>query len=431
MNSTPSQKTNHYDVVIIGGGPAGSAAGALLAAKGKRVLILEKEKFPRFHVGESLIPYGNDVLKELGLWDKIEQANFMPKWGAEFCIGNGSKFQQFWFGNSLGQRYAKTFQVERSKFDQILLDNAQEKGCDVKQESSAKEVTFNENEVNVTYTQNTFSHSVTANWLLDASGRDSFLGKHLKVSKHETQSDKRIAIYAHFENVFRNEGQAAGHIIIVRLANGWFWFIPLTETKTSVGYVQSLKDFKASGLKPEESFQAIVQQETELQTRLKNAKPIGEFHVTSDYSYRFESFAQPRALMVGDAAGFVDPIFSSGVMMALKSAKLAAKTLLKVDAKNQSFSISTQRIYTKKVRKMMEIYVNMINAFYDPNSFEVFMNPISRLQIPRAVLAILGGNTNFTFPLWWRLKFFYLVCYFQRFIPLVPRLNFSRSSSSS
>lgn len=427
---SPNSEKKHYDVVIIGGGPAGSAAGALLAAKGKKILILEKEKFPRFHVGESLIPYGNDVLKELGLWEKIEQAGFMPKWGAEFCVGNGSKFKQFWFGSSLGESYAKTFQVERGKFDQILLDNAQIAGCEVKQESLAKQVIFNENEVNITYNQNNLSHSISARWLLDASGRDSFLGKHLKISKYETQSDKRIAIYAHFENVFRNEGQAAGHIIIVRIANGWFWFIPLTETKTSVGYVQSLKDFKASGLNPEESFRAIVQQETELLARLKNAKHIGEFHVTSDYSYRFESFAHPRALMVGDAAGFVDPIFSSGVMMALKSAKLATKTILKAEAKNQMLSVSARRSYTHRVRKMMEIYVNMINAFYDPNSFEVFMNPISRLQIPKAVLAVLGGNTNFTFSLWWRLKFFYLVCYFQRFLPLAPRLNFSQISSS-
>ncbi|MBX7157029.1 MAG: tryptophan 7-halogenase [Verrucomicrobiae bacterium] len=419
-----------YDVVIIGGGPGGSTAGALLAQAGKKVLILEKETFPRFHVGESLIPYGNDILKELGVWEKIEKAGFMPKWGAEFCLGNGSKFQQFWFGNSLGECYAKTFQVDRSRFDKILLEHAESFGCEIQQKAQATRVEFHDDYVNLDYNDEKGSHHITSHWLIDASGRDSFLGKQLQLPKRETQSSKRIAIFAHFENVFRNEGKAAGHITIVRLANGWFWFIPLTETKTSVGYIQALNDFKENRLQPEESFQQIIQKEKELQMRLHQAKRVGEFHVTSDYSYRFISFAQPRALMIGDAAGFVDPIFSSGVMMALKSAQLAVKTLLKVDAKKSALSTASQQKYTHQVRHMMEVYVDMINAFYDQDAFEVFMHPTSRLQLLRAVLAVLGGHTDFSFAFWWRLKLFYFLGRLQRFFPLVPRLNFSRTATS-
>ncbi|MEZ5404908.1 MAG: NAD(P)/FAD-dependent oxidoreductase [Verrucomicrobiia bacterium] len=421
--------SNHYDVVIIGGGPGGSCAGTLLSQAGKKVLILEKETFPRFHVGESLIPYGNDILKELGVWEKIEKAGFMPKWGAEFCLGNSSKFQQFWFGNSLGERYSKTFQVDRSQFDKILLEHAQSFGCEIQQKAQATHVQCHNDQVDLDYNDEKSSHHITARWLIDASGRESFLGKQLQLPKQETQSSKRIAIFAHFENVFRNEGKASGHITIVRLANGWFWFIPLTETKTSVGYIQALNDFKESRLKPEESFQQIIQKEKELNMRLRHAKRVSEFYVTSDYSYRFTSLAQPRALMIGDAAGFVDPIFSSGVMIALKSAQLAVKTLLKAESKKCALSTATQQKYTHQVCQMMEIYIDMINAFYDQDAFEVFMHPTSRLQIPQAVLAVLGGRTDFSFGFWWRLKIFYFLGRLQRLFPLVPRLNFSRTTN--
>lgn len=426
MNTATSKK---YDVVIIGGGPGGSAAGALLAKAGKKVLILEKETFPRFHVGESLLPYGNDILKELGVWEKIENAGFMPKWGAEFCLGNGSKFQQFWFGNSLGDCYAKTFQVERSKFDQILLQHAKSVGCEVQQKAQASQVQFQNDQVNLNYIDEKGSHSITSRWIMDASGRDSFLGRQLKLPKHETQSSKRIAIFAHFENVFRNPGKAGGHIVIVRLANGWFWFIPLTETKTSVGYVQTLDGFKESQLQPEQSFQQIIQKEEELRMRLKNATRMSEFYVTSDYSYRFEAFAQPRAFLIGDAAGFVDPIFSSGVMMALKSARLAVNHLLTADKKSSVLSAASQRQYTSQVRKMMEIYVNMINAFYDQDAFEIFMSPTKRWKMLQTVMSVLGGRTHFSFGYWFRLKVFYTLGHLQRFIALAPRLNFSRISS--
>jgi hypothetical protein len=263
-------------------------------------------------------------------------------------------------------------------------------------------------------------------WLLDATGRDTFMGKKLELPRVPTQDDRRIATYAHFRGVFRNEGDAAGHITIVRLPGGWFWFIPLDAEKTSVGYVQRVDDLRASGRRPEESFDFVTQNYKELHTRLREAERIGEIHTTADYSYRFENFTpHPRVLFVGDAAGFTDPIFSSGVMMAMKSARLAARLIGETDlARQPGLPAAQQRYYTREVGRMMMVYIKMITAFYDNPSFELFMHPAPVMKIPDAIVAIVGGATELPFRLWWRMKVFYLLCSLQQRLGVAPRIDF-------
>src|SRR5476651_29608 len=260
--ATDSTKSESFDVVIIGGGPGGSTAGAYLAMAGRKVLILEREKFPRFHIGE-----------------------FMPKLGAEFCTANGSRFQRFWFARGIGPAYGQTFQVERARFDQVLLNHAASLGCTVREEARALDINLDGSEHTVRYGWMGGTSTARCRWLLDATGRDTFVGKKLGLARVPTQEDRRIATYAHFQGVYRNEGDAAGHITIVRLPGGWFWFIPLDAEKTSVGYVQRVDDLRASGRQPEESFDFVTQNYRELHTRLREAERIGEIHTTADYSY--------------------------------------------------------------------------------------------------------------------------------------------------
>ncbi len=221
-----------YDAIIVGGGPGGSTAGALLAKGGSRVLVLEREVFPRFHIGESLLPFGNDVLQESGAWPKIQAAGFQPKYGAEFFVGNGSRWQRFWFAQGLVPGYAQTFQVERSKFDQVLLDHAASCGCEVRQGCAAKQVARESDGWRVT----TAEGEARGRWLVDASGRDTFLGRTLNLEKKPLDIPKRIAVYAHFKGVYRNPGNAEGHITIVRLKDGWFWLIPFTAKHPSAWF---------------------------------------------------------------------------------------------------------------------------------------------------------------------------------------------------
>jgi flavin-dependent dehydrogenase len=419
--------TTTWDTIVIGGGPAGSTTAGLLAKAGQRVLLLEKESFPRFHIGESLIPYGNDVLHELGVWGKLEQMGFMPKLGAEFTLGNAAGFQRYWFGKNLTPRYAKTFQVERAKFDHLLLSHAEEQGAMVLQRAKTTGVEADFSGIKVTYDHEGTVLEAKARWLVDGSGRSSVVGQALNVPKSDLGMPKKIAVFSHFNNVLRNDGEAAGHITIVRLENGWFWFIPLDEEKTSVGLVQTIESLKAQKLKPEESFQQAVENHAEIRFRMKKAERLESFRTEADYTFRHEKAAGSRWLLAGDAAGFIDPIFSSGVMVALRSSQLAAKAILKADKQGRVLSPSEQRSYTRGVKKMTSVFLEMIRMFYDRNAFEVFMGPSPTLDMPRAVLNLVAGNTDLRWDLQWRVRLFYLMCKLQKYVALAPRLSFQES----
>ena len=217
----------------------------------------------------------------------------------------------------------------------------------------------------VTYDWNGARHEATARWLIDASGRTALAGHALGLKKSDLGLPKRLAIFAHFRGVFREKGEEAGHIIIVRLEDAWFWFIPLDAERTSVGFVQPLDRFKAGGLSPDESFRQAVDRHLELRFRLKQAERVIRFYSEGEYTFRFERAAGPRWLLTGDAAGFIDPIFSSGVMVALRSSALAARAILEADVSGQGLSPAAQRGYTRAMKKMTNAFLHMIRMFYD------------------------------------------------------------------
>ena len=410
-----------YDTIIIGGGPGGSTAGTYLAMAGQKVLVLEKEVFPRFHIGESLLPFGNDVLKETGVWPKIEAAGFQPKYGAEFFVGNGSRWQRFWFARGLVPGYGQTFQVERAQFDQVLLDHAASCGCEVRQGCKAKAVARHGDEWCVTLKDG----EARGRWLIDASGRDAFLGRSLGFARKPMNLTKRIAVYAHFKGVYRNPADAEGHITIVRIKDGWFWLIPLANGKMSVGMVRTLEDLKSFGGTVEDWFAKTIAASRELRQRMNGALQISPFYKTSDYSYHHEQLANDRALLVGDAAGFIDPIFSSGVHIATKSAQMAARLICAAHKQNRGLMLREQRDYSTDVHRYMDVYRQMVLMYYDNCAFEVLMYPYSRFGMVQAVNSVLAGNFHRRFNVWWRLKLFHLVCAIHRRIPIVPRLDYS------
>jgi len=416
-----------YDVAVIGGGPGGSTAGALAARRGQKVLILEREKFPRFHVGESLIPFGNEVLAASGAWPKVEQAGFIVKPGADFTLGNSRGMLRLWFARSLSPRFPTTFQVERSKFDQLLLRHAADSGCEVREEAKVENIELGKGQTphRVTYRQDGESRTVEARWIVDASGRDAFLGRLLRLPKTDLGMAKRFATFAHFHGVLRNEGAAGGNITIVRLQDAWFWFIPLDGEKTSVGLVQRLDAFKASGLTPQQSFEQAVASSTELRYRLKKSERVGEFYTAGDYTYRHQVMAGERWLLVGDAAGFIDPIFSSGVMIALRTARLADAAIEEADLGNKTLSPSVRGRYLQDVRKMTNRFLRLIRAYYDNYSFELFLNSTKWLNLTAAVNSLVSGNTRFSFGLWWRIELFFILCRLQKRFKIAPRLDFS------
>ena len=425
-----------FDAIIIGGGPAGSTSGAYLARAGLRVLIVEKERFPRFHIGESVMPVANAILQEIGVWEKVERAGFVPKHGAEFHVSNKSVLPrnvEFVKGLLPGVDY--TYQVERAKFDQILLEHAAETGCEVRQETKVCEVKATEKEgceVTMEFTGTDGRHvrqTLRGAFLIDASGRDALFGKPIATAPANPGLAKRIAIYSHFGNVPRASGKAGGNIVIVRNADGWAWLIPLSGDRLSVGVVVTTAAMREAKLKPEALFWKIVGESPKLTQALAQARGEGTFHVTADYNYRARKFAAPRMLLVGDAACFLDPMFSTGVFLALLSAKLAAREVVAAHRADRALSFRERRRYTRGLRANVATLERLVLAFYDNRSFAVFMERSAPLRMIPAVNSLVAGHADPAWKVRWRYWLFLLVCRLQRVWPIVPEVDFTTTAN--
>lgn len=410
------------DVAIIGGGPSGVAAGVQLARAGLNVTIFEKEKFPRFCIGESLLPCGNDMLRQLGVWEKLDNVGYLRKYGADFCSGDGTRRHRFWFNQTLGPGREYTFQVDRASFDKILLDHAREQGCRVREQTRVTALEdVGAETMRLSYADPDGASALDARWVIDASGRAAFAGARAGLRRSETLKHRRVAIYGHFEGVLRNSGKAEGHIAIIRLRDSWFWFIPLANNRTSVGLVVPSEKVARGGAKKLDAvFREAVEGSPEVHERLAGANAVTPLAATGDYSWRFSSFATPRILLTGDAAGFLDPVFSSGVTLALKSGMLAAKFLLKADADGRGLLPSEQARYTREIIRWMRQYAKIIRMFYTTAGFEVFMSPSPFLGIPKSITKLVGGETMLGTVDRLRLKAFRMICRTQRIMPVVP-----------
>jgi FADH2-dependent halogenase len=413
-----------YDVVIIGCGPGGSSAATYLARAGRRVLVLEKEIFPRFHIGESLLPYNQRIFRDLGVLPAIQAAGFPRKVGAQFFLGNGSLSTRFEFRKGKFTREPEVVQVERAKFDHILLKHARATGADVREGWTVVKTVSGADGVNVEARDGDGKiHSFRAKFLIDASGRANLTGNQegLRVVHPRL---KKLAVFAHFTGVERDAGDAGGDTVITRLENKWFWIIPVSAEKTSVGLVLDKDEFASSGRTPEEVFNQWKEYSPVVQGRMKNAQLAGEFQTTSDFSYYNRRLVGGRVLRIGDAAGFMDPIFSAGVYLAMWSGKLASEVVAKSLAKGDDGSRRFLK-FEKRVKAGMHFYWQMVEHYYTQPFMELFLQPRNHMSLPDAVNAVLAGELEGGWNLRWRLRYFFLLVKFHARRPLVPRLTFA------
>ncbi len=407
-----------YDVAIIGGGPAGSTAATLLARAGRRVVVFEREKFPRFHIGESLLPFSMKAFQRMELLPKFERANFLKKYGGEFfsaCADTGVKF---YFKDAYRSQTDHSFQVTRADFDKLLLDHARESGAEVREETAVARVEFANEHVDLALAN---GESIQARYLIDASGRNSILGNKFNIKK-TYEHLKKMSIFAHYDGMTRAEGIDGTLTGLIRGIDRWFWIIPLTPERTSIGVVLDNETFKRSKQTPEDFLDDAIAEQPILTRRMANAHRVSEVHVAADFSYRSSKLYGERWILAGDAAGFIDPIFSSGVFLAVFSGELAADALHEV-LDRPARSTSLFRRYERKVNRAMDVYLRFVDAWYTKEFIEIFSSPRELFNLPPAVNAVLGGNIGNSFAIRWRMSVFYFLVKLQRHFPIVPRLT--------
>lgn len=413
------------DVAIIGGGPAGSTAATFLARQGHKVVVFEKEKFPRFHIGESLLPYSMGAFERLGIREKLDAA-FMPKYGAGIATSCGTNSVKFHFRDGYQLAHDQSYNVPRAEFDKLLLDHATENGAVVREQTAVEQLAFEDAAVTVTWKSDSRSGTTRAKFLLDCSGRNTVVGNYFKL-KRGYPDLKKFSVFAHYENVERDTGREGTFIRLVRGNDRWFWLIPLSETRTSIGVVMNISDFRALKRAPEEALDWILSQEPVITPRMTNATRVTPVYSESDYSYRNTSLAGDRWLLAGDAAGFIDPIFSTGVFLALRSGEEAAATL-DLALRSPARKLSAFRKYEKSVNRVMNLYLRFVQNWYKPQFGEVITNPVEHFKLAPVVNSVLAGNLSTRFAIWWRMELFYLVVFLQKYLPLCPRLPDFRPS---
>ena len=409
-----------YDVAIIGGGPAGSIAATVLARLRRKVIVIEKEKFPRFHIGESLLPYSMEALDRLGLREKID-ARFQPKHGGEITASCGARSTKFHFKNGFRLKHHCAYQVERADFDKVLLDHAAENGAEVREETRVEALEFGADEVRLAVKRGENAETIRARYVIDCSGRNTVIGNFFKL-KRGYENLKKFSIFAHYENVDREEGIDGTLIRLIRGHDRWFWMIPLNATKMSIGMVMDIADFKAMKKPPETAMEDCLREQPTIWSRMARSERVSPVHSASDYSYRNASLAGERWLLAGDAAGFIDPIFSTGVFLAIRSGEDAANAIDTV-LKSPGRRPAAFRKYERGIQRVMNMYLRFVTNWYRPQFIEVITNPVERFQLAPAVNAVLAGNLDGGFGVWWRMQLFYLVVFLQHYLPLCPRLT--------
>lgn len=409
-----------YDVAIIGGGPAGSTAATLLARAGRRVIVCEREKFPRFHIGESLLPVSMKTFARLGVHEKFERAGFLRKYGGEMASACSEEGVKFYFKDGYRSQNETSYQVPRAEFDKVLLDHAAEHGAEVREETLVKTIEFfSDRAALVVQSKSAAEEKISARYVIDASGRHSVLGNHFKLKETYPHLQK-ISIFAHYEGVPAEEGRDGTLTRQLRATDRWFWYIPLPNDRASIGVVLDTALFKQAKKSPEQFLEESLAEQPFLARRMTHARRITPAWASADFSYRQTRLTGDRWMLAGDAAGFIDPVFSSGVFLALLAGEQCADILdvvLDSPRKARRFFAGYERL----LRRVMKSYLRFVDAWYSKEFIEVFLYPQDVLQIPPAVNAVLGGNISGSFAIRWRMSAFYFIVWLQRYLPLCPR----------
>lgn len=396
MNSLPGSpvtRVSDCDVLVIGGGPAGSTAAALLAQRGYRVTLLEKAHHPRFHIGESLLPANLPLLDKLGVAEAVKTIG-MEKWGAEFVSPWHDHKQPFEFAEAMDKSMPMAYQVRRSEFDEILIRNAARKNTRVAEGCLVRDVNFlpgNEGALVQARHDDGSNETVRTRFVIDASGRDTFLGNRLKAKQRNTRHNS-AAIYAHFTGAERNRGKAEGNITLYWFEHGWFWFIPLADGASSVGAVvwpHYLKTRRKKTL--EQFFRETIALCNPLNARLQHARLISPVEATGNYSYVCDRTHGNSYLLLGDAYTFIDPVFSSGVMLAMQSAFAGAEAVDTCLRHPQQAAAALKK-FDRAMRVGPKVFSWFIYRVTNPTLRNMFMEPRNFFRVKEALLSVLAGD---------------------------------------
>jgi len=416
-----------WDVIVIGGGPSGSTLAARLAQAGRRVVVFEKERFPRFHIGESLLPCSMPLFRELGVLPKLEDGRFLRKYAAEFVTADGSQKQRYAFAEGLVPGTPSAFEVDRAEFDQVLLEHAEAAGARVEQESTVVRFECDlERGVDVVVRAADGSEATHhAEMLVDASGQSALLPSRLGLREMEPLL-RNFAVFSHFDGAARASGEREGDISVVLVNEGWGWVIPLRGDRTSVGLVGPAKGLR--GVKPDEAFLDERMRATPyLAERFAGARRVAPVRTISDWSYKSRALAGDRWLLVGDAGAFIDPVFSTGVYIGMTGAFDAARALDQA-LRTRRFQRSEFLPYERRMRALVGTYTEFVKGFYTPEFAELLLHPSDALGLRAAVTSLLAGHGTKSFGIGIRVALFHLLVRANRRLPLVPRLPERRAA---
>ena len=387
------------DVAVVGGGPGGSTVATHLARGGLSVALFEREVFPRFKVGESLVPATMLLLERLGVLERVERGGYQVKYGATFHDQETNLGHTFYFLE--GMPWPNwTYNVPRADFDALLLDHSRKQGVAVHQPATVSEVAFDADGVTLDVDSGGDRLTHRARFLVDASGRDSFLAAR-RGRRSRVPNLGKVALFAHYKGGARFPGREEGNVRIYLFEGGWFWWIPMANDLTSVGAVVHARVVRAHAGTPEALFAEMVQRCRAVTENLAGAQPVTPIHRVANFAYTNAPVVGSRFLTVGDAIAFVDPIFSSGVFIAMRSGELAAQAILAAFADGR-FTARRFAAYERKVWRGVAPFFKFIHKYYEPSFLDLFLQPREKLGMVRAVLNVLSGGAFIRMP--WRVR---------------------------
>ncbi|MGE5236949.1 MAG: NAD(P)/FAD-dependent oxidoreductase [Acidobacteriota bacterium] len=388
------RRERSVDVVILGGGPAGSTAASILARAGIGAVVLEREAFPRFHVGESLLPHSLPLLDELGVHDTVRALpHTRRKDGATFVTHDGSRQVVYWFDTAFAPAIPHAYQVRRDEFDKVLLDHARSLGVEVLEGWQAQAPVWERNRLVGVKAKDQDGEDATLRCraFLDASGQSAFLASRMGW-RFPYPRHRKVASVAHFADAWLPDGRERGNITIVLAEGGWFWLIPFADDTVSVGAVMDVGRWRALGPDPETLFNAATAATPEVGRRLANARRLIPFTAIQNFSFRVMRIAGDGFCLLGDAAGFLDPIFSTGVFLATTTASSAAQDIADAFRRHGRVEAHDFGPTIALTRSLHRLFFTFIRAYYNPHFLAFFFAPGPAFHIPEAIVSLLAAD---------------------------------------